>query len=127
MNYRSIASLTLCMLVAASVPAFAQWGTQATLANAYNGTVTIDSSGNLVSTWYQNSVNAVNGSTTTWRAVTRKGAGQAWNGPATAGTSFDAGGQPDRAAVNSPGRAAVVCHGYSSDFLNILYTNMFQP
>ena len=41
MNYRSIANLTLCMLVAASVPAFAQWGPQATLAtNALNGTVT---------------------------------------------------------------------------------------
>ncbi|HUD67526.1 MAG TPA: hypothetical protein VMQ17_23285 [Candidatus Sulfotelmatobacter sp.] len=49
MNYRSIASLAVCMLVAASVPAFAQWGTQATLAsNAFNGTVTIDSAGNLV-------------------------------------------------------------------------------
>jgi len=70
----------------------------------------------------------LSGSTTTWRAITRKGAGQAWNGPATAGTSFDAGGQPDSAAVNSAGRAAVVFHGYSSDFLNnILYTNTFQP
>ena len=69
-----------------------------------------------------------NGSNTVWRAVTRKGPGVAWNPPATAGTSFDAGGMPDSVAVNGAGQAAVVFHGYSSDFLtNILYTNTYQP
>jgi len=69
-----------------------------------------------------------NGSNTVWRAVTRKGPGVAWNAPATAGTSFDAGGMPDSVAVNGAGQAAVVFHGYSSDYLtNILYTNTYQP
>ena len=36
-----------------------------------------------------------NSSTTPWRAITRPGAGKAWNAPATAGSTFDAGGTPD--------------------------------
>jgi hypothetical protein len=66
--------------------------------------------------------------TTTWRAITRPGAGKPWNAPATAGTSFEAGGTPDGVAVDSAGQAAVVFHGYSSDYLtNILYTNTYKP
>ncbi|MBV8140310.1 MAG: hypothetical protein JO121_32425 [Deltaproteobacteria bacterium] len=65
---------------------------------------------------------------TEWRAVTRPGAGKPWNTPATAGISFEGGGTPDSVAVNSAGQAAVVFHGYSSDYLtNILYTNTYQP
>src|ERR1700690_733 len=56
-------------------------------------------------------------STTTWRAATRSGPGVAWNAPATVGTSFDAGGTPESVAINSAGEAAVIFHGYSSDFL----------
>jgi hypothetical protein len=51
-----------------------------------------------------------------------------WNAPATAGTSFDAGGTPEGVAINSAGEAAVVFHGYSADFLTyILYTNTYKP
>jgi hypothetical protein len=66
--------------------------------------------------------------TTTWRAITRPGAGKPWNAPATAGSSFEGGGTPDGVAVDSAGQAAVVFHGYSSDYLtNILYTNTYKP
>jgi len=65
---------------------------------------------------------------TIWRAATRPGTGKAWNAPATAGVSYDAGGTPDGVAINSAGEAAVVFHGYSSDFLTyILYTNTYKP
>jgi len=68
------------------------------------------------------------GGNTLWRAATRPGAGQAWNAVATAGTSFDGGGTPEGVAINSAGQAAVVFHGYSSDFLTfILYTNTYHP
>jgi hypothetical protein len=67
-------------------------------------------------------------SPTPWRAITRPGAGKPWNAPATAGTSFDAGGNPDGVSINAAGQAAVVFHGYSSDYtINILYTNTYQP
>jgi hypothetical protein len=66
--------------------------------------------------------------TTTWRAITRPGAGKPWNAPATAGSSFEGGGTPDGVAVDSAGQAAVVFHGYSSDYTtNILYTNTYKP
>jgi hypothetical protein len=66
--------------------------------------------------------------TTEWRAITRPGTGKAWNAPATAGTSYEGSGQPDGVAVNAAGQAAVVFHGYSSDFTtNILYTNTYKP
>jgi len=56
------------------------------------------------------------------------GPGVAWNAPATVGTSFDAGGNPESVAVNSAGQAAVVFHGYSSDYLTFIeYTNTYQP
>jgi hypothetical protein len=68
------------------------------------------------------------GGNTLWRAATRPGAGQPWNAPTTAGTSFEGGGTPESVAINSAGQAAVVFHGYSSDFLTfILYTNTYQP
>jgi hypothetical protein len=52
----------------------------------------------------------------------------AWNAPATAGTSFDGGGVPDSVAINGAGEAAVVFHGYSSDFLTFIqYTNTYHP
>jgi len=71
---------------------------------------------------------APNGSNTTWRAATRKGPTVGWNPPATVGTSFEGGGTPESVAVNAAGQAAVVFHGYSSDFLTyILYTNVYQP
>ena len=67
-------------------------------------------------------------SNATWRAVTRSGPTVAWNAPATAGTSFEGGGQPDSCAINGAGQAAILFHGLSADFLtNILYTNTFQP
>jgi hypothetical protein len=68
------------------------------------------------------------GGNTIWRAITRSGPGVAWNAPATAGTSFEGGGVPEGVAVNAAGQAAVVFHGYSSDYLTfILYTNTYQP
>jgi hypothetical protein len=67
-------------------------------------------------------------SNTPWRAITRGGPGQPWNAPATAGTTFDAGGNPDGVAINAAGQAAVVFHGYTSDFTTqILYTNTYKP
>jgi hypothetical protein len=71
---------------------------------------------------------AGNGGYTTWRAATRGGSGMAWNAPATAGTSFEGGGTPEGVAVNSAGEAAVVFHGYSSDYLTFIqYTNTYHP
>jgi hypothetical protein len=65
---------------------------------------------------------------TIWRAATRAGTGKSWNAPSTAGISYDAGGTPEGVAINSAGEAAVVFHGYSSDFLTyILYTNTYKP
>jgi hypothetical protein len=67
-------------------------------------------------------------SNTPWRAITRPGAGQAWNAPATAGTSNDGGGTPDGVALDGAGQAAVVFHGYSADYTTqILYTNTYKP
>ena len=58
----------------------------------------------------------------------RPGAGKAWGAPATAGTSFDAGGTPDGVAINAAGQAAVVFHGESSDYTTqLLYTNTYKP
>jgi len=71
---------------------------------------------------------AGNGGNSIWRAATRGGAGMAWNGPATAGTSFEGGGTPEGVAINSAGEAAVVFHGYSSDYLTFIqYTNTYHP
>lgn len=84
----------------------------------------MSSSGTAIAFW---SV-AGNGSNTTWRAATRSGSGVPWNAPATAGTSFDGGGVPEGVAVNAAGQAAVVFHGYSSDFLTYIeYTNTYHP
>jgi len=67
-------------------------------------------------------------SNTPWRAIARPGAGQAWNAPATAGTSNNGGGTPDSVAIDSAGQAAVVFHGYSADFTTyFLYTNTYKP
>jgi hypothetical protein len=67
-------------------------------------------------------------SPTPWRAITRPGSGKPWNAPATAGTSFDAGGTPDGVAINAAGQAAVVFHGESSDYTTqLLYTNTYKP
>jgi hypothetical protein len=65
---------------------------------------------------------------TPWRAITRPGAGKAWNAPATAGSSFDAGGTPEGVTINGAGQAAVVFHGQSADYTTqILYTNTYKP
>jgi hypothetical protein len=87
---------------------------------------TMSSSGASIAFW---SITPFNGSgNTLWRAATQPRAGQAWNPVAPAGTSFDGGGTPESVAINSAGQAAVVFHGYSSDFLTfILYTNTYQP
>ena len=87
---------------------------------------TMSSSGASIAFW---SITPFNGSgNTLWRAATRPGTGQAWNPVATAGTSFEGGGTPEGVAINSAGEAAVVFHGYSSDFLTfILYTNTYHP
>jgi hypothetical protein len=87
---------------------------------------TMSQSGAAIAFW---NLQSFNGSgETTWRAATRPAGGKPWNAPATAGTSFDAGGNPESVAVNTNGQAAVVFHGYSSDFLTyILYTNTYHP
>jgi hypothetical protein len=85
----------------------------------------MSSSGAAIAFW---SVQPVNGGNTSWRAATRPGAGMPWNAPSTAGSSFEGGGTPEGVAVNAAGQAAVVFHGYSSDFLTyILYTNTYKP
>src|ERR1700690_738252 len=73
----------------------------------------MSSSGAAIVFWWTIDLN----DNTTWRAATRSGPGVAWNAPATAGTSYDAGGQPESVAINSAGQAAVIFHGYSPDFL----------
>jgi hypothetical protein len=81
-------------------------------------------SGAAIVFWWTSGTN----SNTTWRAATRSGPGVAWNAPATVGTSFDAGGVPESVAINSAGQAAVVFHGYSSDFLTYIeYTTTYPP
>jgi hypothetical protein len=68
------------------------------------------------------------GGNTIWRAASRSGPGVPWNAPATVGTSFEGGGMPEGVAVNGAGQAAVVFHGYSSDYLTYIeYTNTYQP
>ena len=84
----------------------------------------MSSTGTAIVFWSISDIN----SNTTWRAATRSGPGTAWNAPATAGTSFDGGGVPDSVAINGAGEAAVVFHGYSSDFLTFIqYTNTYHP
>jgi hypothetical protein len=86
----------------------------------------MSSTGTAIAFWSVTPANG--GGNTLWRAATRTGAGVPWNAPATAGTSFEGGGTPEGVAVNGAGRAAVVFHGYSSDFLTyILYTSTYQP
>ena len=65
---------------------------------------------------------------TPWHAITRPGAGKPWNAPANAGSSFEGGGNPDSVAINAAGQAAVIFHGYSSDYTTyILYSNSYKP
>ena len=55
------------------------WSTQATLANnAYQGTVALDASGNMVAVWYQN---AVNGSSVSEIWASSAALGQPWSAP----------------------------------------------
>ncbi len=71
---------------------------------------------------------AGSGGNSIWRAATRSGPGVAWNAPATVGTSFQGGGVPESVAINGAGQAAVVFHGYSSDYLTFIqYTNTYHP
>jgi hypothetical protein len=65
--------------------------------------------------------------TTTWRAITRPGAGKPWNEAATAGSAFEGGGNADGVAVDSAGPDAVVFHDTVRLHTNILYTNTYKP
>jgi len=86
---------------------------------------TMSSSGAAIAFW---PILPISGGETTWRAATRPASGKPWNAPTTAGTSYEGGGNPDSVAINAAGQAAVVFHGYSSDFLAyILYTNTYRP
>jgi len=106
------------------------WGAVTTISGAdqYPGyfDFAMSSSGAAIAFYW---VNPNDGSgNTIWRAATRPGAGKPWNAPATAGTTFDAGGTPEGVAINGAGQAVVVFHGYSSDFLTYIeYTNTYQP
>jgi hypothetical protein len=106
------------------------WGTAKTISGSdqFPGyfDFTMSSSGAAIAFYW---VNPNDGSgNTIWRAATRAGAGKPWSSPATAGTSFDAGGTPEGVAINGAGQAVVVFHGYSSDFLTYIeYTNTYQP
>jgi hypothetical protein len=78
MKFRSFAGLMMATALTTNASA-GSWATQATLANnAYQGAVTLDASGNMVSVWYQN---AVNGALVTeiWGSSTV--IGQAWSAP----------------------------------------------
>ena len=59
MMYRRFTGLVVAVAFTAASDAWAgSWATQATLANnAYQGSVTLDAAGNMVSVWYQNAVN----------------------------------------------------------------------
>jgi len=81
--------------------------------------------GTAVAFW---SIAPVTGGNTIWRAATRSGPRVPWNAPATVGTSFEGGGVPEGVAVNGAGQAAVVFHGYSSDYLTYIeYTSAYEP
>jgi len=106
------------------------WGAPATISGADQSPGYFDfamsSSGAAIA--FYPLLNADGSGNTYWRAVTRAGAGKPWNAPAMAGKSFEGGGTPDGVAVNGAGQAAVLFHGYSSDYLtNILYTNTYKP
>jgi len=106
------------------------WGAVTTISGAdqYPGyfDFAISSSGAAIAFYWVNPNDGTGN--TIWRAATRSGAGKPWNAPATAGTSFDAGGTPEGVAINGAGQAAVVFHGYSSDFLTYIeYTSTYQP
>ena len=81
MKRKSLTSLTMCVLLAAALPASAgTWGTQAVLAaNAYNGTVALDSAGNMTSVWYQNSLPNGTAVNEIWAATAAFG--QPWSAP----------------------------------------------
>jgi hypothetical protein len=104
------------------------WGSPATISGADQFPGYFDfamSSSGASIVFYQLTLQTGN---TPWRAIARPGAGKPWNAPATAGTSFDGGGNPDSVAINAAGQAAVVFHGYSSDFTTyIQYTNSYKP
>jgi len=77
--FKSLTSITLCVLVAVATPASAgTWATQAVLAaNAFNGTVAVDASGHLTSVWYQNAL--ANGTAVNDAATAAFG--QPWSAP----------------------------------------------
>ncbi len=104
------------------------WGKMTTISGSDQSPNYFDfamsSTGAAIAFW---SIPGTNGNTL-WRAATRSGSGVPWNAPATAGTSFDGGGVPEGVAVDGAGQAAVVFHGYSSDYLTYIeYTNTYQP
>jgi hypothetical protein len=106
------------------------WGTVTTISGQDQDPgyfyFTKNQAGPAIAFWGITPVNG--GGNTIWRAVTRSAAGQPWSMPATVGTTFEGGGNPENITINGAGRAAVVYHGYSSNYLTyILYTNTYQP
>ena len=79
--FKSLTSITLCVLVAVATPASAgTWATQAVLAaNAFNGTVAVDASGHLTSVWYQNALANGTAVNEIWAATAAFG--QPWSAP----------------------------------------------
>jgi len=95
MKCKIIAMLVFALPFSAGINAYAgSWSTQATLANnAYNGTVTLDASGNLVAVWYQNA--APNGTAINQIWASSAAIGQPWSAPVdVSGTIGVASGNP---------------------------------
>src|SRR5580692_7732854 len=81
MKCKILAILAFALTFIAGTNASAgSWATQATLANnAYNGTVALDASGNLVAVWYQNA--APNGTAVNQIFASTAVIGQPWSSP----------------------------------------------
>jgi hypothetical protein len=80
-NYKTLISLVLCVLLVAAVPAAAgTWSTQVVLStNAYSGTVALDAAGNMVSVWYQSTL--PNGTAVNEIWASTAAFGQPWSAP----------------------------------------------
>src|SRR5947209_3892997 len=94
------------------------WGTQATLANnAYQGSIALDASGNMVTVWYQN---GVNGSLVEEAWGSSAAFAQPWSAPVdiSGGVGSTTGNPTVR--MNTTGTATVV---YSSSTLGAAYAD----
>ena len=114
MKIHRVATFVMAVSFTATTSAWAgSWSTQATLAtNAYQGSIAIDASGNLVAVWYQNGVNEIYASTST--------VGHAWAAPTDiSGGTGSATGNPT-VRMSTAGNATAI---YTSPTIGAAYAD----